>query len=794
MRNKISTIKEHLLTITFILALSGIAGIFAVGFGYDPEFKPGDYSARMTGISSDGWIQSYSKIILDDLGARGNQLLLNFRSARPASAGPAKMEVSICNKPLATLEVGPSSLTHRLAVPNSCEPREYSFNVINPWTPSSKDRRALGAVLSSARVTSRIGVPILNLGEILKGTGALFIVSFLAYLITLKTRLPRALRPLPAIVLLVCGGVLLASADGIQHLRAYALWLLTVFTLLGACIAAYFLRDESKGGTDTVAYSSPFGNASPLPALVVFLFVLAGALLRFYGIGFGLPANYHPDEVPKLNAIMRMVDSQSLNPKYFLHPSLLLYLTYLINTIFHYIGMEGSFRETGFLAGRTVSAVAGSFSIYLLFLVGRRTFGTFAGVVAAAIFAFAPLHVTCSRYMKEDVLMTFFTLAVVLAVLKAVQEDRKFFLWVAAFFCGVTASSKYTGLLTITILASAPWLKSNSWWPDYGWVKTTFFAVFLVPIGFIICTPYSILDFPSFYRGFSSEQAHMQRGHGVPIDAWSQFWMFHFWRSVIPGMSVWTTLIALVGAGALLWRRRKEDLFVVAMVLLFYLPSEFVKAKPPPQPERYMVPVIPFLALCAAAILQTLSLTRMRILALLGVALAILVPANRSIGLASELNDDTRDQMGRWMIANLPRGAKVLGDYQRYQPDFFDGEFQLEYPGGGDLFELLVTESAKKSEYDYMLLSNFAYERHMSLPIVNRAARVLLRNVFKTFPILVQFQAKNGPYGFNNPTVTLFSLKDEDFAKLEAEIKLKEEGKISMTSNEVKNKEKFLPW
>ena len=83
-----------------------------------------------------------------------------------------------------------------------------------------------------------------------------------------------------------------------------------------------------------------------LYAIVVF-----GAFLRFYSIDFGLPANFHPDEVPKVNAIMRMVEQNSWNPQYFLHPSLLLYTTYMMNCVLQAIGVEGSFRETAFLAG-----------------------------------------------------------------------------------------------------------------------------------------------------------------------------------------------------------------------------------------------------------------------------------------------------------------------------------------------------------------------------------------------------------------------------------------------------------
>ncbi|NDC39794.1 MAG: phospholipid carrier-dependent glycosyltransferase, partial [Proteobacteria bacterium] len=164
------------------------------------------------------------------------------------------------------------------------------------------------------------------------------------------------------------------------------------------------------------------------------LVLFAGAV-RFYGLSFGLPANFHPDEVPKVNAVMRMVDHGDLNPRYFLHPSLLLYSCYFVNTILQYVGsffgVEGTFRETAFLAGRVVSATAGTLSVGLVYLIGRRLYGSFAGFTAALLLAVFPLHVTCSRYLKEDALLVFFFLTCIALTLKAAQEKRQWLLYLA---------------------------------------------------------------------------------------------------------------------------------------------------------------------------------------------------------------------------------------------------------------------------------------------------------------------------------------------------------------------------
>ena len=99
--------------------------------------------------------------------------------------------------------------------------------------------------------------------------------------------------------------------------------------------------------------------------IAISLVVIAGAAIRIYNIDFGLPLNFHPDEVPKVSAIERMHAKfvqglpNPFDPEYFLHPSLLLYSTYLMGTIFMFLHFAGDFRELTCLGGRLVSFFAG---------------------------------------------------------------------------------------------------------------------------------------------------------------------------------------------------------------------------------------------------------------------------------------------------------------------------------------------------------------------------------------------------------------------------------------------------
>lgn len=761
-----------------ILCLASFLAAWAgLGLTAGNVLTPTNSLGRFEKIQGDGWIENGSVINLPDLAPRGNRLLLSLNHWRPAGVAPAQLRISVCGELVAQFSVD-QSMTQQIPLRGECEPRAVSFEVLNPFVASATDRRELGVQLVSAKIASRFGLPFFTPWFSLAVAGGIALLSLLVLAVLSPT--PWAFTTL---LIPVVAAYAISDSPNLLWNRVYALWLLSTALALAFALARGFDREK---------LSKPRGDAyfdSALAASAIFFIVLLGGALRFYGIAFGLPNNFHPDEVPKVNALMRMIEHGDLNPRYFLHPSLLLYSTYFLNNVFHYFGMEGQWRDTAFLAGRAVSAIAGTLSIYFIYLIGRRIYGRAVGLFSASLLAVFPLHVTCSRYMKEDALLLCLVLATTVLVLKAVYEQRSWLLFVAAFVAGCSASAKYSGMLSGAIVFGAPWLKTRSWLPDKRLLIITVAALTLMPLGFVACTPYSVIDSSKFIKDFQSEQHHMERGHTIPLDAWSQYWMYHVYSSILPGMSVFSAVLGIIGMGLLLWRRRFEDLMVVGLILLFYLPAEWVKAKPAPQPERYILPCLPFLAIALAEGLQILaaamsrSALRRAIPAL--TACALLIPTMRSVNLASELMTDTRSEMAKWMTENLPRGSKVYLDWKPYAPRFWDNEFQITYVPRATILNNLNLSNLRKSDQDYLVLSSLFYDRYFSQPHGDASLRQRFREVFEQVPVVKQFSPQYGTYGFHNPMLTLFSLKREDFARLDNELALKRQGKIQATSNEM---------
>lgn len=760
------------LGVLILAVVSFFAALWGLGLSYPSQIVPGEVYPDWQGIHSDGWIQNGAKWRIADLAPYGNRLELSLDSWRPAGVSPGHLQMGICGEQVADFVVT-KSMVVTLALRGKCKPQLVEFKVVNPFVASASDTRRLGVRLLKAEIKSKLQVPLVSSVMVFKA----FLLFFLTALLFYYSRTGWPYRFL-AFVFVLIGFVLVWQAGILSLNKAFAVWLCVSSFAFGVFIASRLASDRLRlmlmnVGTSELGWS--------IALLLVFLL---GAGLRFYGIEFGFPANFHPDEVPKVNAIERMIAHGDLNPRYFLHPSLLLYSTYFVSFFVDWWGVYDTWRENAFLAGRLVSAISGSLSIWILFLIGRRLFSNGTAFIAALLLAVFPLHVTCSRYLKEDALLLLMILLCVWALLKAVYENRIVFLLLAGIFAGFTCGVKYTGLLTFGIIGLAPWLKSRSIIPDPRFLGWGIVAGLLIPVGFLLTTPYALLDYSKFVKDFLSEHNHATRGHTTPVTPWSHYWTYHLYFSVIPGASYLATVVGMIGIGFLAWRRRVEDLFVLVMIALFYLPAEAINSKPAPQPERYILPVLPFLALSAGEFVRLIFYWRFRLLAIaLAVCLAV-VPAVRTVQLASEINDDTRERMERWMVENLPSGSKVYLDWKRYAPSFWQNEFEVTYVPRAKIIELLQLNALKGADQDYLVLSTLFYDRYFSQIASPPAVRQLFRQLFNNVPIIKEIAPKYGTYGFHNPTLTLFSLKQEDFERLQEELRLKSEGKLEQTSNE----------
>ena len=734
-----------------LLLCAGLAAVFGFGRSYQAVLEPETGQAALVRIKADGWIADGAELHFGGLLARGNRVELHFRNWRPKGRETAHLQAFVCGALASDFRVAAGS-RETVFLRGECEPRRLSFKVLNPFV-SKRDGRPLGAQFDRIVVTSALGVPLLNQWYLLLGTAVLALLGLL-----IRNLIGGRWGWLCGLSAPWAGFELLRHSSFPAFDNLLALGSVCLFVLLGAW---YYDRAGASDSDQISAVDPGFWSG-----LILALIILLAALLRFWGLNFGLPENFHPYEIPKLNAIMRMRSSGTLNPHYFLHPSLLLYAAYFFNQVLHTAGIfQGEWSSTVILAGRVASALAGVGSVGLVYLIGCRLLSRSGGLLAAAFLAVMPLHVTCSRYVKEDALLTFTALLCVWVFIKAWQEERRGLLLLAGLLAGCTASTKYSGLLLSAIFCAYPWLRSGSWRVDLRDLFWAAAALCLVPIGFALCTPYALVEFKFFLSQFNYEKLHMQKGHTSAIDAWSQLWMYHYSRSIWNGATGALALTALAGCGCLLRRGRSGALFLVGLILVFYIPAEFVKAKPMPQPDRYILPCLPFIALAAAGLIEILERGRRYLLFAFVLAAALVSPAVRSVNLATELKQDTRNRLEVWLRATLPAEAKLFVDWKWYEPPLKDAPFEVYFLDRGKILEELDLGKLVGPGPRYLLMSSLFYDRYLLQPNPVIFAQERIKGIFRELPVVAQLRPTYGSYGFHNPTITVLSLDQEEVAQ-----------------------------
>jgi 4-amino-4-deoxy-L-arabinose transferase-like glycosyltransferase len=491
---------------------------------------------------------------------------------------------------------------------------------------------------------------------------------------------------------------------------------------------------------------------SAVTTAVVLLLTVAALALRLWHIGFGLPSWYHPDEPIKADKALAIAGGD-LNPHYFWHPSFMLYTTAAGLRIAEHWGAPADV-EHAIRAGRVVNALLGTLTIPLTFLLGWRVGGRGIGLGAAALLAVAPLHVFCSHYLKEDVPLTFWVVAAALAALRVARRGKSSDYVVAGLLCGAAIATKYTGLLVLLL----PYLAHRERLaPDPRQLRRFGMAA---AAGFLLLTPYALVDLFEFVQGVAHEGASVIAGKKTSAVSPLPFlWTFHLRYSIAPGLGWAATGLALAGFVLALRRATPAHRLLTAFVALGYTVFENSPYKPPPNFDRYVVPLLPFLAVLALLAVSELR-KRSTALAIIVLALALVEPATRTVALLRAVEPDTRALARQWLESHVAPGARIVLEGElvtdegapviAYTP-------QLTGPDVTYTFSL-ARLGEPLSRFDYAVASSFIYDRFIRFGAGDSETQAFYRRLFTRTPA-AELRAPLGSYGFHNPTLRIYRLR-----------------------------------
>ena len=386
--------------------------------------------------------------------------------------------------------------------------------------------------------------------------------------------------------------------------------------------------------------------------------VVVAAGLRLWGINFGLPALYRPDEdvtVGRAMGILRGV----VNPHFADWPHLYFYVAAAWLAPLRLVGLVSD-PASGYLGVRVLDALLGSLTVLLVFEFGRRAYGWLAGFFGAAALAVAFLHVRDSHFGTLDIPLSLACVAALYVAYRTLQSRGLRPLLINGITLGVATSLKYNGALVFAGIAAAQTLWARA--ELLRWPRLLARLALISVLGIVtlaLTSPFLVLDPGMTQHGIGYIFQHLGRAT-APAIGWVQL-SVALWFGIDPVL----VLLAVIGVAYAAWRRQPADWIILTFLLVYFLligagHSVFL---------RYADPMIPLLLLLGgralAAFVQLTALGRTRRLAL-GVAFVLIAVAPLVHDVRYDLliqQTDTRTLAFDWLAQHVPAGGRAAVPY-----------------------------------------------------------------------------------------------------------------------------------
>ncbi len=437
-------------------------------------------------------------------------------------------------------------------------------------------------------------------------------------------------------------------------------------------------------------------QVSRLKYSAAILAILAAASWsRLYGIGFGLPALYDPDEPLFVVSGLKLIGERTLNPGWFGHPgTTTIYALALIDLlVVAWTVLTGVLPDAKAVAvaayadptilvlpGRIFIAACGVACVALIFQIGRITFGIGTGLVAAALLALNPLHIQWSQVIRTDVHASVFMLLGILFSIGIAAHGRRRDFILAGLMIGLGCATKWPAAAIIVCPIGAAWLRARSHPSErpamlYGLAL----AGAVSALTLFAASPYLILDYQTALANIAREGrgTHLGATGGAPLTnaAW-------YADTAIRG-SVGLVGLALATAGVGIGAARSltTRAIIVPAAIVFFVAicaESLVWA-------RWFVPLLPLLSLFVAVaicfVADRLVPKIWRPAAAAGILAVIAVPMMLNARAAArERATDTRALASAWIERNVPAGRTIVLEHLALDLD--RRRWRFLFPGG----------------------------------------------------------------------------------------------------------------
>jgi 4-amino-4-deoxy-L-arabinose transferase-like glycosyltransferase len=482
--------------------------------------------------------------------------------------------------------------------------------------------------------------------------------------------------------------------------------------------------------------------------------LFSGLLIRLWGISWGLPFLYHPDEVQVVTAYLKMVKGLNLNPQYFIYPGFSMYLNAFVYGLYYMVQRRlGNFQglsdiaiprlvtmATGSIAdpnvyylGRAISILFGLGTIYLSYRCAKEVSQKpLVGLLAAAFTAVSNANIVQSRLILPNIFVAFFVILSVWFSLRLYRTGKLRDYILAGLAVGLTAAAKYNGGAIIIVPICAHFLRMGL----AGWkmFKPLLFFFFFTGLGYILFNPYDLLDFNNFWRQFIIARNSYADGWLGFSDNPFTWYLSYLWR-----MEGLVAVAALGGIVFGLIKRRPQIIITGLFPLVYFLfLSSFRYYN-----EHTILHMLPAMHVTGAAAigmlvqkgLERFPARRLAVTAAAGllILIALAIPLWQSIQVAIQTNTPNSRETSRvWINANLPARATIA--IEPYSPFVDNQKFKVV---GVALPHDISWYRQRK--VDYLVFSQGMYKRFYLRPDIYGDKIRVYEDLFQQLDLVKRF-------------------------------------------------------
>jgi len=385
--------------------------------------------------------------------------------------------------------------------------------------------------------------------------------------------------------------------------------------------------------------------------------------------------SYYPDEQVTLVSIGGMNPKKlDFNPHWFIYGGLYVHLVAIslkIASIFNLLTISPDIsyyflhpEEMGkfFIVGRLVGALVGVLAVYIIYLLGSLLYNKNVGLIAALFLAIMPAVVVFSHYLKPYIFDLPFLLLAFYYAVKILDSDKFSNYIFAGIFAGIAGGVLIVfGYVFLAILI-AHLIKRIS---QHRKIITIFSIfekrIFLSVIAFIgaylAVNPYILVSMNEAINEFKflSRCSH--------FSLTLEHCFYYFRVSLATGLG-WPLLIVITaGLAYSLYKRERKDILLLSFIFPGYLYISATKYNF----IHYGIWLLPFLILLGARVIGT-GLEKGRLIRCVALIILLAISAYTfTYSLACDrlfAEEDIRTTCGKWMVANIEKGASIGYIYQ----------------------------------------------------------------------------------------------------------------------------------